>query len=88
MFGWRRWLLKSDFAKGIAHICSELSATREALPSECSNQRYLGCQDGMYTLAFLLDQTLMIVCIYIGPLNMESFILAECCSGRGGDDCL
>jgi len=39
------------------------------------------------TLAFLFDQALTIVRIYIGPLNMESFILAEYGSGRGRDDC-
>jgi len=35
--GRRKWLLKTDFAKGLADLGSDSSATREVLPSECSN---------------------------------------------------
>ena len=35
--GWRQWLLQTDFAKGIADLDLDSSATREVLPSECSN---------------------------------------------------
>jgi len=35
--------------------------------------------------SFLLDQALTIFRIYIGPLNMESVVVAEYGSGRGRD---